>query len=84
VPPERLGWAERPHTACCCRLLLLLLLRATPDPPGQQMYIEIGKTKRGLTKWRSTRGSSKNEAANLVLEHSMHTTAPMNEDTAAG
>lgn len=48
------------------------------------MYVEIGKAKSGLTLWRCTRGSSKNEAANLVLERSMHTTGKMTLVTATG
>jgi len=48
------------------------------------MYVEVGKTKSGLTLWRCTRGSGKNEAANLVAERSLHTTAKMNELTATG
>eukprot|EP00775_Hariotina_reticulata_P012129 gene12129-12267_t len=54
------------------------------DPPGVEMYVEVGKTKSGLTLWRCTRGSAKNEAANLVAERSLHTTAKMNELTATG
>ncbi len=48
------------------------------------MYVEVGRTKQGLTTWRSTRGSSKNEAANLVIDRSLHTTSRMNEVTALG
>jgi hypothetical protein len=48
------------------------------------MYVEVGKTKGGLTLWRCKRGSSKNEAANLVIERSMHTTARMLQITATG
>lgn len=54
------------------------------DAAGGNMYVEVGKTKQGLTTWRSTRGSSKNEAANLVIERSLHTTGRMNEMTAVG
>jgi hypothetical protein len=43
------------------------------------MYVKIGTTKDGLTLWRSTRGSSKNESVNLVAEHSLHTTGKMRE-----
>jgi hypothetical protein len=46
--------------------------------------VEVGKTKGGLTLWRCKRGSSKNEAANLVIERSMHTTARMLQITATG
>jgi len=54
------------------------------DPPGVEMYVKIGKTKAGLTLWRCKRGSSKNEAANLVIERSLHTTAKMTQLTATG
>lgn len=47
-----------------------------------EMYIKIGTTKDGLTLWRSTRGSSKNESVNLVAEHSLHTTGKMRERVA--
>ncbi len=56
----------------------------TTDPPGAEMYVEVGKTKSGLTLWRCKRISSKDEAANLVMERSLHTTAKMNELTATG
>ena len=46
------------------------------------MYIKIGTTSQGLTMWRSTRGSSKNESANLVAEGSLHTTGKMRERVA--
>jgi hypothetical protein len=48
------------------------------------MYVEVGKNKGGLTLWRCQRGSSKNEAANLVIERSLHTTAKMTQLTATG
>jgi hypothetical protein len=54
------------------------------DPPGVDMYVELKKTKAGLTAWRCKRGSSKNEAANLVIERSLHTTAKMTQLTATG
>ena len=57
---------------------------ATADPPGMVMYVKIGTNSKGLTLWQSTRGSSKNEAANLVLERSMHTTGKMKQVTATG
>jgi hypothetical protein len=48
------------------------------------MYLRVGTSKEGLALWRSIRGSSKNEAVNLVIEKSLQTTAPMQEDTALG
>jgi hypothetical protein len=45
------------------------------------MYIKIG-TSQGLALYRSTRGSSKNESANLVAEHSLHTTGKTREKVA--
>lgn len=43
------------------------------------MYLPMGTTSKGLQKWRSIRGSSKNETANLVAERSLHTTGRMKE-----
>jgi hypothetical protein len=48
------------------------------------MYVYLGKNKAGLRLWRCKRGSSKNEAANLVIERSMNTTAKMKQLTATG
>jgi hypothetical protein len=47
------------------------------------MYKLIGYNKAGHALYRSTRGSNKNEAINLVLERSMHTTGKFKE-TAMG
>lgn len=67
-----------------CKLTHVLTAVGFTDPEGVDMYVEVGRTKQGLTTWRSTRGSSKNEAANLVIERSLHTTGRMNEITALG
>ncbi len=64
---------------CVC-----VLWCVSADPPGVDMYVKVGKTKGGLTLWRCIRGSSKNEAANLVIERSLHTTAKMTQLTATG
>lgn len=58
---------------CCCA-----------DPPGMDMYELVGVSKEGAKLWRSKRGSSKNEAFNLNIERSMHTTGKMKEETAMG
>lgn len=80
------------HTSLALSRLLFLhfpaFLLTSPlcaaDPQDEEMYVAVGKTKTGLTKWRCTRGSSKNEAANLVIERSLHTTAKLTELTAGG
>jgi hypothetical protein len=50
------------------------------------MYVAAGKTKGAnpMTLWRCKRGSNKNEAANLVVERSLHTTTKMSLLTATG
>ncbi len=47
-----------------------------------EMYVKIGTSKDGLTLWRCTRGSSKNESVNLVAENSLRTTGKMRERVA--
>ena len=53
----------------------------TVDPPDMEMYVRVGTSSDGLAYWRCVRGSSKNEAINLVVERGMHTTGQMEEDT---
>lgn len=48
------------------------------------MYLRVGTTKEGLALWRCIRGSSKNEAVNLVAERSLQTTAKFTERTGLG
>lgn len=48
------------------------------------MYKLVGLDAAGNEQWRSTRGSNKNEAVNLLLERSMHTTGKFKEVTAMG
>jgi hypothetical protein len=48
------------------------------------MYKLIGFNKTGQKLWRTIRGSNKNEAVNLLLERSMHTTGRFKEVTAMG
>lgn len=60
------------HLLCCA------------DPPGMDLYTPMGVSKDNLTYWRCARGSSKNEAVNLILERSLHTTGKMKEETAMG
>jgi hypothetical protein len=42
------------------------------DPPGEDMYVYLGKNKAGLRLWRCKRGSSKNEAARSPGDRAEH------------
>ena len=59
-------------------------LSLNADPPGLEMYVNMGKGSLGLTQWRTVRGSSKNEASNQVLEAAIKTSGLLGEGTGRG